>query len=143
HDCARVIEMEALLISKCFRSSFGAAHVLASQKSIFEHMSAMSEKGYFEQVDSLAASLTVASYFSTTEAPAPEYRQTAPTSTTKELALASTSLLPSMTNLISTERIKAVVTNLKTAVKPGYSALIPAVAVLFYARFKLNNEGLL
>ncbi|WP_338798395.1 DUF726 domain-containing protein [Pseudomonas monteilii] len=143
HDCARVIEMEALLISKCFRSSFGEAHVLASQKSIIVQMSAMSEKGYFEQVDALAASLTVASYFSTTKAPAPEYRQTAPTAATKELALASTSLLPSWTNLVSTDRIKAAVTNLKTAVKPGYSALIPAVAVLFYARFKLNNEGLL
>jgi hypothetical protein len=106
-------------------------------------MSAMSEKGYFEQVDALAASLTVTSYFSTTEVPAPEYRQAAPAAVSKELALASISLLPSLTNLISTERIKAAVTNLKTAVKPGYSALIPAVAVLFYARLKLNNEGLL
>jgi len=143
HYCARVIEMEALLISKCFRSSFGEAHVLASPQSIIEQMSAMSEKGYFEQVDALAASLTVTSYFSTTEVPAPEYRQAAPAAVSKELALASISLLPSLTNLISTERIKAAVTNLKTAVKPGYSALIPAVAVLFYARLKLNNEGLL
>ncbi|AZD08752.1 hypothetical protein C4K26_3349 [Pseudomonas chlororaphis] len=142
HDCAQVIEMEALLISKCFRSSFGEGHVLASKQDIVKHMDAMSEKGYFEQVDALAASLTVTSYFSTPEAPAPEYQKTTPAVTNKELALASTSTLPALTELISTERIKAAITNLKSAVKPGYSALIPAVAIIFYARLKLNNEGL-
>lgn len=143
HDCARVIEVEELLISKCFHSSFGEGHVLASKQDIAQHLDAMSEKGYFEQVDALAASLTVTSYFSTPEAPAPEYRKTtqALTSGNKELVLES--VLPSLTNLVSAERIRAAVTNLKSAVKPGYSALIPAVAILFYARLKLNNEGLL
>lgn len=145
HDCAQVIEMEVLLISKCFHSSFGDDHVLASKQDIVQHMDAMSEKSYFEQVDALAASLTVTSYFSTPEAPAPAYRKTdsALTSGTKELVLAPASVLPSLSGLISTERIKAAVTNLKSAVKPGYSALIPAVAIIFYARLKLNNEGLL
>ena len=59
------------------------------------------------------------------------------------LALASASLLPSFSSLVPTERIKTAVTNLKSAVKPGHSALIPAVAILFYARLTLNNEGLL
>lgn len=145
HDCAQVVEMEALLISTCFRSSFGEAHVLASRQEITEHMAAMTEKGYFEQVDSLAASLTITSYFSTPEPPAPVYRNSssALSSESNGLALASISMLPSLTGLISTERIKAAVTNLKSAVKPGYSALIPAVAILFYARLQLNNEGLL
>jgi pimeloyl-ACP methyl ester carboxylesterase len=145
HDCAQVIEMEALLISKCFHSSFGEGHVLASMQDIIQQMHGMSEKGYFEQVDALAASLTVTSYFSTPESPAPAYRKTgsARTSDSKELVLTSESLLPSLSSLVPTERIKAAVTNLKSAVKPGYSALIPAVAALFYARWKLNNEGLL
>lgn len=145
HDCAQVSEMEALLISKCFHSSFGEDHVLASKQDIVQHMDAMSEKRYFEQVDALAASLTVTSYFSTPEAPAPAYRKTdsALTSGSKELVLAPASSMPSLSGLISTERIKAAVTNLKSAVKPGYSALIPAVAIIFYARLQLNNEGLL
>ncbi|KPH01511.1 hypothetical protein AEQ67_04410 [Pseudomonas sp. RIT-PI-q] len=145
HDCVRVIEMEELLISKCFHSSFGEGHVLASKQDIAQHLDAMSEKGYFAQVDALAASLTVTSYFSTSEAPAPEYRKTTPASTSgsKELVLEAASALPTLTNLVSTKRIRAAVTNLKSAVKPGYSALIPAVAILFYARLKLNNQGLL
>nr|WP_315445351.1 DUF726 domain-containing protein [uncultured Pseudomonas sp.] len=145
HDCAQVIEMEALVISKCFHSSFGEEHVLASKEDITQQMQEMSEKSYFEQVDALAASLTVTSYFSTPEAPAPVYRKAGPalTSDSKGLVLTTGSLLPSLSSLVPTERIKAAVTNLKTAVKPGYSALIPAVAALFYARLKLNNEGLL
>ncbi|MDY7532133.1 DUF726 domain-containing protein [Pseudomonas sp. Bout1] len=145
HDCARVIEMEELLISKCFHSSFGEDHVLGSKQGIAQHLNSMSAKGYFEQVDALAASLTVTSYFSTPEAHAPQYRETAQvlTSGNMGVVLKSASVLPSLTNLLSTERIKAVVTNLKSAVKPGYSALIPAVAILYYARLKLNNEGLL
>ncbi|MDY7552984.1 DUF726 domain-containing protein [Pseudomonas veronii] len=145
HDCARVIEMEGLLISKCFHSSFGEGHVLASKQDIVQHLEVMSEKAYFEQVDALAASLTVTSYFSTPSAPAPVYRKAHSTLTSKnkELTLGSATRLPSLTHLVSTERIKAAVTNLKSAVKPGYSALIPAVAILFYARLKLNNKGLL
>ena len=145
HDCAQVIEMEALLISKCFHSSFGEENVLASKQDIAQHLHTMSERGYFDQVDALAASLTVTSYFSTPEAPAPLYRKTssAMASDSNELALASASFLPSLSSLVPTNRIKTAVTNLKSAVKPGYSALIPAVAILFYARLKLNNEGLL
>ncbi|MCF1489964.1 TMCO4 family protein [Pseudomonas sp. AA27] len=145
HDCAQVVEMEALLISKCFHSAFGEKHVLASRQDIVQHLDAMTEQGYFEQVDALAASLTVTSYFSTPKAPAPAYRKsdsTLPSGST-EIALASTSALSSLSGLVPTERIKAAVTNLKSAIKPGYSALIPAVAILFYARLKLNNEGLL
>lgn len=145
HDCAQVVEMEALLISKCFHSSFGEKHVLASRQDIVQHLDAMTEQGYFEQVDALAASLTVTSYFSTPEAPAPAYRKsdsTLPSGST-DIALASASALSALSGLIPTERIKAAVNNLKSAVKPGYSALIPTVAILFYARLKLNNEGLL
>jgi pimeloyl-ACP methyl ester carboxylesterase len=143
HDCAQVIEMEALLISKCFRSSFGEGHVLAARKDIVAQMDAMSQKGYFEQVDALAASLTMTSYFSTPEAPKPEYRKAAPAKASKELTLISASAMSTLADLTPIQRIKAAVTNLKSAVKPGYSALIPAVAIIFYARFKLDNEGLL
>jgi len=143
HDCAQVIEMEALLISKCFQSSFGEGHVLGARMDIVAQMDAMTEKGYFEQVDALATSLTMASYFSTSEAPKPDYRTTTPARASKELSLISASALSTFADLIPTQRIKAAVTNLKSAVKPGYSALIPAVAILFYARFKLDNEGLL
>jgi len=110
---------------------------------IVAQMDAMTEKGYFEQVDALATSLTMASYFSTSEAPKPDYRTTTPARASKELSLISASALSTFADLIPTQRIKAAVTNLKSAVKPGYSALIPAVAILFYARFKLDNEGLL
>ncbi|WP_460091015.1 DUF726 domain-containing protein [Pseudomonas sp. S2_E02] len=145
HECAQVIEMEAVLISKCFHSSFGEEHVLASKEDITQQLHGMSEKSYIEQVDALAASLTVTSYFSTTEAPAPVYRKpnSALASDSKELALTTGSLLPSLSSLVSTERMKVAMTNLKSAIKPGYSALIPAVAILFYARLQLNNEGLL
>lgn len=137
--------MEDLLISSFSRSSFGEAHALASRKDVTKQMSAMTEKSYLEQVDSLAASLPITSYFSTPEAPAPAYRsnESAITSERKGLAVASTSMLPSLTGLFATTRIKAAVTNLKSAVKPSYSALIPAFAVLFCARVKLNDEGLL
>lgn len=145
HDCARVIEIEELLISKCFHSSFGEGHALASKHDLAQQLVVMSEKSYFEQVDALATSLTVMSYFSASVVPSPEYRETtqALTSGKEELALKSIPILSPLTNLVSTERIRAAVTNLKSAVKPGYSALIPAVAILFYARLKLNNEGLL
>ncbi|MBX8621436.1 DUF726 domain-containing protein [Pseudomonas glycinae] len=145
HDCAQVIEMEALLISKCFQSSFGEEHVLASMQDIVQQIHGLSEKEYFEQVDALAANLTVTSYISTPETPAPVYRKTgsAQTGDSKELVLASGSFLTSFSTLMPTERMKAAVINLKSAVKPGYSALIPAVAAVFYARLKLNNEGLL
>jgi pimeloyl-ACP methyl ester carboxylesterase len=144
HDCARVIELEALLISQFFKNSFGDNHVFASKDDVAEQVLAMSQKGYFDQVDALAASLTVTSYFSTTEAPAPAYREAVPglASMNKEMVLAST-LTTSLSALLPTERMKTVMTNFKSAVKPGYSALIPAVAILFYARLKLNNEGLL
>lgn len=145
HDCAQVIELEALLISQFFQSSFGEGHAFASKKEVLQQVGAMPEKGYFEQVDALAASLTITSYFSTPEAPAPVYRETGSvlSKANKELVLASASILPSLSALIPTVRMKTAVTNLKSAVKPGYSALIPAVAILFYARVKLNNEGLL
>lgn len=141
HDCAQVIELEALLISQFFQSSFGEDHVFASKIDILQQVDAISEKGYFEQVDALAASLTMKSYFSAPEAPAPVYRE--PSNANKELVLARASILPSLSALIPTVRIKTAATNFKSAVKPGYSALIPAVAILFYARLKLNNEGLL
>lgn len=145
HDCVRVVEIEELLISKCFESSFGAGHVFASKRDIAQQLDSISEKGYCEQVDALAASLTLTSYISTPDAPAPEYRRTMQAAMrTKELVR---SMLPSalspLTSLVSAKGIGATVTNLKSAVKPGYSALIPTVAILFYARLKLNNEGLL
>ena len=145
HDCAQVIELEAILISQFFQSSFGDNHTLASRKDILQQVRAMSEKDYFEQVDALAASLTVTSYFSTPEAPAPLYRKTQSSQPdlSKAVALASLSRWSSLSTLMPTERLQAAFTNLKSAVKPGYSALIPAVAIVFYARLKLNNEGLL
>ena len=145
HDCAQVIELEAMLISQFFQSSFGDNHTLASREDILQQVRAMSEKDYFEQVDALAASLTVTSYFSTPEAPAPLYRKTQSSqpNLSKAVALASLSRWSSLSTLIPTERLQAAFTNLKSAVKPGYSALIPAVAIVFYARLKLNNEGLL
>lgn len=145
HDCARVVELEELLVSKCFRVSFGKHHVLASRRGISEYLDTMSENGYFEQVDALAASLTIRSFFSPTEAPATKYYETTqpPGSAGTGLELDSASVLSLHTNLISTKGIGAALTNLKGAVKPGYSALVPAVAIIFYARLKLNNEVLL
>jgi hypothetical protein len=54
----------------------------------------------------------------------------------------SPNLLAMVPKLLAATTVGRVITNVKTALKPGYSALIPAVAIIFYARVKLGNDGL-
>ena len=141
HDCVRVVDLEALLVSQFFKSSFTESHVLASKSQVIQQTKSMSAHQYFEQVDALATSLTLASYISSPATPEPEYRKTG----TGLAAHATTAVSPLglLADLLPMTRLQTALTNLMSAVKPGYSALIPTVAVIFFARLKLNNEGLM
>jgi hypothetical protein len=54
--------------------------------------------------------------------------------------LASWNMLSALPNLLGKHIAGRWMTNFKTALKPGYSALVPAVAVVFFARVHWGNE---
>jgi uncharacterized protein YaaW (UPF0174 family) len=158
HACSNVIEMEELLVKAFFQHAFHEGHLLAKSpiKAAFE----LSADDYFNYVDELAERITVASYF---KSPArkgdrPARRVgTAVTTIGQKSGVAISTAVLSRFGLLGAVAGAAVsmaagmakggagrtVTNVKTALMPGYSALIPAVAVIFYARLQLGDESLM
>lgn len=57
-------------------------------------------------------------------------------------SMASSGVLAMVPKLLGAMTVGRVITKFKTALKPGYSALIPAVAIIFYAQVKLASDGL-
>ncbi|WP_459748808.1 DUF726 domain-containing protein [Pseudomonas sp. 3A(2025)] len=113
HQCASVIEVEALLLRSFFRHAFVDEHpvVQALVQAPRAIVRAMPWAVYAGHVDALAERLTVA-----------------------------TSLKSAAAGKVPVQRLVA---RLGSALRPGYSALIPTVAIVFYARVMLDDEGLM
>jgi uncharacterized protein YaaW (UPF0174 family) len=158
HACGNVIEMEVLLVSVFFQHAFREGHLLAGDP--LKAALALSADEYFNYVDELAERITIASYFKSPARKGSRSAQIAGTAVAtighKSGAAILSAALPrfgllgaaagaavSMAAGIAKGGAGRTVTNVKTALKPGYSALIPAVAVIFYARLQLGDESLM
>lgn len=143
HHCANVLEVEALLLEVFFRHAFPDGHPLA--QAPLSSARAMPAKVYFKHIDALAERITVGSYF---KSPTLNVETSNPgtgavlSSGQISGLISATTVLGSL-NIFAKRSVSRVVTNVKTALKPGYSALIPAVAIVFYARLTLDDEALM
>lgn len=133
HHCGTILEQEAALVQAFFRNSFPEGHVLCGD--VLAVVGGLSPQAYFKAVDALAERLTLASYLKSSAAPE-SGQELAPS------ALAGAALASVNWSAQIGDRLGRAFTNLKTAVKPGYSALVPTVAIIFYARVRLGNPGL-
>lgn len=139
--CGAVVELEALLVRQVFDNAFPEGHAFSS--SPIATVKAMSADTFFSHVDALAERLTLASYVkASASAPEVETSQTLTvTGGTLNIAqLASWNMLSALPELLGKHIAGRWMTNFKTALKPGYSALIPAVAVVFFARVHWGSE---
>lgn len=141
HHCATVVEVEELLLGTFFRHAFTAAHPLAQMPRA--SVKAMPWDVYARHVDTLAERLTVGSIFK------PASNDDVPTGSASRsvAALEPPERQPgSLKGLLSAIRqapVQRVLTRFSTALKPGYSALIPTVAIVFYARVMLDDDALM
>ena len=139
--CAAVVELEALLIRQVFDNAFPDGH--AFSRSPIAAVKAMSADTYFRHVDALAERLTLASYLKTPASPLEVETSQGLVVTPGEFKfpeITSWNVVSALPDLLSKSAVGRWVTNLKTALKPGYSALVPAVAVVFFARVHWGNE---
>ncbi|MNJ52366.1 hypothetical protein D3C77_476970 [compost metagenome] len=139
--CGAVVELEALLVRQVFDNAFPEGHAFSS--SPIAAVKAMPADTYFSHVDALAERLTLASYVkASASAPEVETSQTLTVSggTLNITQLASWNMLSALPELLGKHIAGRWMTNFKTALKPGYSALIPAVAVVFFARVNWGSE---
>lgn len=142
HHCATILELEAALVRRFFANAFPDGHPLA--EDTLAKVREMSAERYFKYVDDLAEQLTLASYLNgsgTKESPSTRVPGTALMAAAPATSLVTFGVKALAANW-SKFSLGRVLTNFMTAIKPGYSALIPAVAVVFHARVKLGNQGL-
>jgi len=142
HQCGTVLETEELLMKAFFRNAFPDGHPLSRDPKA--NAKAMTRDTYFKHIDALAERLTVGSYF---KSPTVDVDMTDPSAGTTMtsgavMSFSSSSLLGRLGGM-SKNPLGRLMTNAKTALKPGYSALIPAVAIVFYARLMLDDEHLM
>jgi len=139
--CGAVVELEALLLQHVFDNAFPEGHAFGH--SPIAVVKAMPTDTYFSHVDALAERLTLASYFKAS-APAPEVETSQALAVNGETInvtqFASWNMLSALPGLLGKHFADRWITNFKTALKPGYSALIPAVAVVFFARVHWGSE---
>ncbi|MNJ54692.1 hypothetical protein D3C77_501460 [compost metagenome] len=142
--CISVLETEELLIKTFFEHAFPGGHPLANAP--LTAAKAMSREDYFKHIDALAERLTVASYFKAStvddDMAGPSAGMAMASTTTISLADYA-SAVAGVLGTFAMKPVTRLLTNFKTALKPGYSALIPAVAIVFYARVELDDEGLM
>lgn len=139
--CAAVVELEALLIRKVFDNAFPDGH--AFSRSPIATVKAMPADTYFKHVDALAERLTLASYLKSPASPPEVETSRGLVVTPGEFnftEITSWNVVSALPGLLGKSAVGRWVTNLKTALKPGYSALVPAVAVVFFARVHWGNE---
>ncbi|RMP74036.1 hypothetical protein ALQ16_201969 [Pseudomonas syringae pv. actinidiae] len=85
----------------------------------------MSWEVYAAHVDTLAERLTVAAFFKSAQAEEAPGR------------------LKGLLGAIRQAPVQRMLTHFGTALRPGYSALIPTVAIVFYARVTLDDDALM
>lgn len=133
HQCATVVEVEALLLRSFFRHAFVDDHPLVQAliQAPRANVRAMPWTVYAGHVDALAERLTVAASLK-------------PVPTDKALVVSGTGgSLKGWLGAVRNVPVQHLVTRLGSALRPGYSALIPTVAIVFYARVMLDDEGLM
>ncbi len=142
HKCTTILELEGALVRRFFHNAFPEGHELS--KSTETDLKTLSAEHYFRHVDALAGRLTLSACFKSSASMGAQ----ASGSVSSQITMAtvgsfvSPNLLAMVPKLLAATTVGRVITNVKTALKPGYSALIPAVAIIFYARVKLGNDGL-
>lgn len=125
HHCATVVEVEALLLRTFFAHAFVDDHPLA--QAPLSSVRSMPWDTYARHIDELAERLTLAA----------------------SLRTASPATVPPVSGVkgvwgaIRNAPVQRLMTRFGTALRPGYSALIPTVAIVFYARITLDDEGLM
>ncbi|EGH15265.1 hypothetical protein Pgy4_19734, partial [Pseudomonas savastanoi pv. glycinea str. race 4] len=123
HNCATVVEVEELLLRTFFRQAFSNDHPLVQMPRA--SVSAMSWEVYAAHIDALAERLTVAAFFK------PAQAEKAP------------GTIKGLLGAIRQAPVQRLLTHFGTALRPGYSALIPTVAIVFYARVTLGDDALM
>ncbi|MCF5470056.1 DUF726 domain-containing protein [Pseudomonas syringae] len=129
HHCATVVEVEELLLKTFFRQAFNTAHPLVQMPRA--SVRALSWEVYAAHVDTLAERLTVAAFFKPAVAGLPAQPEKAPGS------------IKGLLGAIRQAPVQRLLTHFGTALRPGYSALIPTVAIIFYARVTLDDDALM
>lgn len=140
HGCATVIEVEEALIGKAFQSAFtGVSNPVAISPSMAAKEFPRSL--YFEQVNSLSEQLTLKSYFKFNSTNHDIQNCGHTNNETPSDKEAKISKKFDFANFYENTEKKYYysISNLKASIKPGYSALIPAIAIIFYARINLEN----
>lgn len=133
HQCASVVEVEVLLLRSFFRHAFVDDHPLVQAliQAPQATVRAMPWAEYAGHVDALAERLTLAASLK-------------PVPTDRALVVSGTGgSFKGWLGAVRNVPVQRLVTRLGSALRPGYSALIPTVAIVFYARIMLDDEGLM
>lgn len=142
HHCATVVEVEELLLSAFFRHAFPTGHPLVEMPRA--SVRAMPWEVYAAHIDALAERLTVTAMFKSGEGDTEAGELLAESaSTTLVTSTRTPGTLKSLLGAIRQAPVQHLLTRFGTALRPGYSALIPTVAVIFYARVTLDEDGLM
>ncbi|WP_024691659.1 DUF726 domain-containing protein [Pseudomonas tremae] len=129
HQCATVVEVEELLLKTFFRHAFNNEHPLVQMPRA--SVGAMGWEVYAAHVDALAERLTVAAFFKPVLPDTRALPEKAPGS------------IKGLLGAIRQAPVQRLLTHFGTALRPGYSALIPTVAIVFYARVTLDDDALM
>ncbi|RRV09574.1 DUF726 domain-containing protein [Pseudomonas sp. v388] len=141
HNCATVVEVEELLLKSFFRHAFPAGHPLVEMPRT--SVRAMPWEVYAAHIDALAERLTVAALFKQADADAASGDVVRDSATDLVVADRNPGALRNLLGAIRQAPVQRLLTRFSTAVRPGYSALIPTVAIIFYARVMLDDDGLM
>lgn len=142
HHCATVVEVEELLLGTFFKHAFAPGHPLATMPRA--SVRAMPWEVYAAHIDMLAERLTVTAIFKTDVDGTPVERVAETASASTEPALRSSpGTLKNLLGAIRQAPVQRLLTRFSTALRPGYSALIPTVAIIFYARVTLDDDALM
>ncbi|MCF5707888.1 DUF726 domain-containing protein [Pseudomonas syringae] len=141
HQCATVVEVEELLLRTFFQHAFTAAHPLAKMPRA--SVKAMPWDVYARHIDTLAERLTVSSFFKPAGTDSEPLTSASRSVATVQEPGRQPGSLKGLLAAIRQAPVQRVLTRFGAAFKPGYSALIPTVAIVFYARVMLDDDGLM
>ncbi|RMT76759.1 hypothetical protein ALP40_05286 [Pseudomonas viridiflava] len=141
HQCATVVEVEELLLRTFFQHAFTAAHPLAEMPRA--SVKAMPWDVYARHIDTLAERLTVSSFFKPAGTDSEPLTSASRSVATVQEPGRQPGSLKGLLAAIRQAPVQRVLTRFGAAFKPGYSALIPTVAIVFYARVMLDDDGLM
>jgi len=140
HHITSVLELEELIVYAAFGAAFSVGHPIC--RGPISYAAKVSDEQYFKQIDALAEQLSFASYVGLQDKSLVDIVD-------PNCSMAVTPPL-SMINAFSRKPFYSVLgkiysgasrvgVNLSTSLKPGYTVLILGVAIIFYARVKLES----